>query len=195
MGLRWLQATPVSHTLPEKSEVKPNLLTENETRQRLAPSFSLGEKQTSWIQVWRDHLPWQNVEGPLPRWELTCEPGSQAAKRPLSPPLPPAAPPAPGDRVAFQATHEGFPDEAFFCMTKPYSWPVPDRNKCDVSSGGKPKGTSIPSGPTPRPGHSSPRPKPVTAGGMPGEVPLPYSFPHSPVTVPEIATGTFILWG
>ena len=86
MGLRWLQATPVSHTLPEKSEVKPNLLTENETRQRLAPSFSLGEKQTSWIQVWRDHLPWQNVEGPLPRWELTCEPGSQAAKRPLSPP-------------------------------------------------------------------------------------------------------------
>lgn len=132
-------------------------------------------------------------EGPLPRWELTCEPGSQAAKRPLSPP--PAAPPAPGDRVAFQATHEGFPDEAFFCMTKPYSWPVPDRNKCDVSSGGKPKGTSIPSGPTSCPGQSSPRPKPVTAGGMPGEVPLPYSFPRSPVTVPEIATGTFILWG
>lgn len=68
MGLRWLQATPVSHTLL-KIQVKPNLLTENETRQRLAPSFfPEGEKQTVlWIQVWRDHLLWQmQKEAPLP---------------------------------------------------------------------------------------------------------------------------------
>lgn len=170
-------AHPLSHTLPENSEAKPNLLTENETRQRLAPSFSLGEKQMSWIQVWRDRLLWQNVDGPLPRgWELTCEPGSQAAKRP---PSPPAAPPAPGDRVAFQATHEGFPDEAFFCMTKSYSWPVPDRDKCDVSSGGKAKGTSVHSGPTPPPRPEQPPPKtsdPWTNARR-GAPPLPIASP------------------
>jgi hypothetical protein len=88
----FLMGHPISRP-PLRSQTKPP--STNETRQHLAQPLSLCESTGLRFRCgWLDHLLWQTADGPpeevccQPRWELTWEPGSQAAKPQMPPPHP-----------------------------------------------------------------------------------------------------------